>query len=195
MTSTAFRRYAGKYSRKSNRSRTRLMANTQKYLGKYRAVVVNTNDPLRLGRIQAIVPDLSNDKPSSWAMPCVPLAGPHMGLYGLPPVGAQVWIEFEAGDPDRPIWVGGFWQSAGELPAVAGAAAPTAGPIILQTAQKNSMTLSDQAGPGGGIVLTSASGASIAVSDAGIFISNGKGASIALVGPSVIVNNGALEIV
>jgi hypothetical protein len=43
--------------------------------------------------------------------------------------------------------------------------------------------------------VTSASGASIAVSDAGIFISNGKGASIALVGPSVIVNNGALEIV
>lgn len=171
------------------------MGNPQKHFGKYRAVVVNTNDPLGLGRIQAIVPDLSKDKPSNWAMPCVPLAGPHMGLYVLPPVGARVWIEYEAGNLAQPIWVGGFWQSAGELPAAAGAATPTAGAIILQTAQKNTMTLSDQPGPGGGIVLTSTSGASIAVSDAGIFISNGNGASIALVGPSVIVNNGALEIV
>ncbi len=171
------------------------MGNSQKHFGKYRAVVANTNDPLRLGRIQAVVPDISNDEPSSWAMPCVPLAGPHLGLYVLPPVGAHIWIEYEAGDVARPIWVGGFWQSAGELPAAAGAAPPTTVAIILQTAQGNALTVSDQPGPGGGIVLTSKGGASIAVGDAGIFIANGKGASIALVGPSVSVNNGALEII
>lgn len=166
------------------------MGQPQKYFGKYRAVVVNVNDPLRLGRIQAIVPELSHDQPSNWAMPCVPFAGPHMGLYFLPPVGAHVWMEYEAGDLARPIWAGGFWQTADELPA-----APTAMAVVLQTAQKNVITITDQPGSDGGIVLRSTSGASIAVGDAGIFISNGKGATITLVGPSVSVNNGALEVV
>ena len=171
------------------------MAKSRKYFGKYRAVVANANDPLRLGRIQAIVPDLSGNTPTPWAMPCVPLAGPQMGFFVLPPVGAHVWIEHEAGDLDRPIWVGGFWQAAGDIPGAAGAAGPAATAIVLQTALKNTLTISDHAGPAGGITVTSAGGASIAVSDAGIFISNGKGASIALVGPSVSVNNGALEII
>jgi hypothetical protein len=55
--------------------------------------------------------------------------------------------------------------------------------MVLQTSLGNAVTISDLPGPGGGIVLKSATGASIAVGDAGIFIANAKGASIALVGP------------
>lgn len=166
----------------------------QKYFGKYRAVVVNVNDPLLLGRIRATVPDISN-QPLGWALPCVPVAGPQMGLYVLPPVGADVWVEFEAGDPDRPIWVGGFWPAAAGVPAAAGTAVPASAIMVLQTPLGNAVTISDLPGPGGGIVLKSTTGASIAVGDSGIIIANAKGASIALVGPAVSVNNGALEIV
>ena len=82
--------------------------------GKYRGLVLAANDPERLGRIRASVPALGLDLP--WALPCVPGAGPGSGHLVLPPVGAAVWIEFEAGDVDHPIWSGGFWQQ-GESPA------------------------------------------------------------------------------
>jgi len=39
-----------------------------------------------------------------------------VGLFFLPPKGANVWVEFEGGDPDYPIWSGCFW-SDGEVPA------------------------------------------------------------------------------
>ena len=44
-----------------------------------------------------------------WALPCLPLAGPGMGAYLIPEVGAGVWVEFEAGDPSYPIWSGCYW--------------------------------------------------------------------------------------
>ena len=47
--------------------------------------------------------------PTTWALPCVPIAGKQDGVYMVPQIGAGVWIEFEQGDPDYPIWVGGFW--------------------------------------------------------------------------------------
>ena len=52
-------------------------------------------------------------------MPCAPFAGSGVGFFALPPVGANVWVEFEGGDPDYPIWSGCFW-GAGEVPAHAG---------------------------------------------------------------------------
>jgi hypothetical protein len=46
----------------------------------------------------------------------VPYAGPNVGFFALPPVGASVWVEFENGRRDHPIWVGCFWEES-ELPA------------------------------------------------------------------------------
>src|SRR5919204_6862463 len=91
----------------------------QRFYGKYRGTVVNNVDPLQIGRIQAIVPDVSNVVPTSWAMPCLPGAGINTGFYTVPQIGSGVWIEFESGDPDRPIWVGGLWGAAGEGPVLA----------------------------------------------------------------------------
>ena len=82
--------------------------------GKYQGRVLDVNDPQRLGRIKASVPAIG--VAMDWALPCVPGAGPDSGHLVLPPVGAAVWIEFEAGDVGRPIWSGGFWQQ-GEAPA------------------------------------------------------------------------------
>src|SRR3954453_13573302 len=95
-----------------------------KYFGKYRGTVISNIDPLQTGRLIVQVPDVLGLIPSSWAMPCVPLAGIQMGVYLVPPVGAGVWVEFEQGDPSYPVWVGGFWGSVAEVPALALAAPP-----------------------------------------------------------------------
>jgi len=86
-----------------------------RFYGKYRGIVLNNQDPLRLGRITAMIPEVLGEIPSGWASPCTPYAGTLAGFYAIPLPGAGVWIEFEAGDVSRPIWVGGWW-AAGELP-------------------------------------------------------------------------------
>ena len=70
-------------------------------------------------------------------MPCVPFAGQQSGVFVLPQIGAGVWVEFEQGDPDYPIWVGGFWGSAAEVPALALAGLPVSPSIVLQTGNQN----------------------------------------------------------
>ncbi len=164
------------------------------YFGKYKAVVVNNVDPLLIGRIQVIVPDVASLVPSTWAMPCVPVAGINMGMFAPPLIGSGVWVEFEQGDPDHPIWVGCFWGSAAEVPALALVTPPAVPAITFQTPLQNGVTVSDLPGPSGGIMIKSASGATLVVNDTGIYIQNGKGAMITLVGPTVTVNNGALVV-
>jgi hypothetical protein len=170
------------------------MNDAGRFYGKYRGTVVNNIDPLQIGRIQAIVPDVSGVMLSSWAMPCVPVAGIQMGFYTVPFIGAGVWIEFEHGDPDFPIWVGCYWGSAAEVPALAKLVPPAVPGMTLQTPLQNGLTVNDVPGPTGGIMLKSTTGASIIVNDTGIYIQNGKGASIVMVGPSVTVNSGALTV-
>ncbi len=171
------------------------MSEAKKFFGKYRGTVVNNVDPLQIGRIQAIVPDVSNVMLSSWAMPCVPVAGMNMGMFAVPVIGAGVWVEFEQGNPDFPIWVGCYWGSAAEVPMLSHMVPPAVPGITLQTTLKNGIVISDVPGPTGGIQLQTATGAMISVTDIGIVISNGKGAVINLTGPTVDINLGALTVV
>lgn len=171
------------------------MNGNNKFYGKFRGTVVNNVDPLQIGRIQAIVPDVSNIALSSWAMPCVPITGKQMGTYFVPQVGSGVWIEFEQGDSDYPIWVGGYWGIVAEVPALALAGVPVSPNMVLQSAGQNSLVISDLPGPTGGIMLKSTTGATIIVNDTGIYIQNGKGASIIMTGPTVTINNGAMVII
>ena len=168
---------------------------TKRYFGKYRGTVVNNVDPERRGRIQAIVPDVTGVIPGTWAMPCVPFAGIQSGVFVVPAIGSGVWVEYEQGDPDYPIWVGGFWGSAAEVPALAQAGNPASPSIVMQTTLQNSVVVSDLPGPTGGIMLKSTTGATLIVNDTGIYIQNGKGASLTMVGPAVDINMGALTIV
>jgi uncharacterized protein involved in type VI secretion and phage assembly len=168
---------------------------TEKYYGKYRGAVLNNIDPMQLNRLQVQVPDIAGVFPATWAMPCVPVAGIQNGMVALPLIGSGVWIEFEQGDPDYPIWVGCFWGSAAEVPVLAHATPPGLSAITLQTPLQNGLTVSDLPGPTGGIMLKSTTGATLIVNDTGIYIQNGKGASIVMTGPSVIINAGALTVV
>jgi hypothetical protein len=165
----------------------------RQYYGKYRGTVFNNVDPEQIGRIQAIVPDVFGEAPSSWAMPCLPIAGIDSGVFSVPEPDAGVWIEFEHGDPDRPIWVGGYWGSAAEVPALSHLVPPALSGFTIQTPSGNGIVVSDLPGPTGGILIQAA-GAIISVSDTGIVIGNGKGAQITLMGPTVDVNIGALTV-
>jgi uncharacterized protein involved in type VI secretion and phage assembly len=170
------------------------MNEKKRFYGKYRGTVVNNIDPLQIGRIQVMVPDVSNVMLSSWAMPCVPVAGLQTGTFAVPPVGAGAWVEFEQGDPDYPIWVGCFWGTMAEVPTLSRTFTPPVSGFAVQTILQNGIVISDVPGPTGGIMLKSTTGASIIVNDTGIYIQNGKGASIVMVGPTVTINNGALVI-
>lgn len=169
-----------------------------KFYGKFRGTVLNNVDPQGIGRILASVPAVSLLLPTSWCLPCYPVAGKLMGISYLPQIGSGVWVEFEGGDPDYPIWSGCFWGLVAELPTDAKAVSPTNNPaspsIVLQTTLQNHIVISDLPGPTGGIILKSLTGASITVNDTGIYIDNGKGASITMIGPNVNVNKGALSI-
>jgi len=181
-----------------------------KYYGIYRGTVVNNIDPMQLGRINVIVPDAGGITPSSWAMPSMPIAGKQEGVFVVPQIGSGVWVQFEAGDPDRPVWTGGWWGNVAEVPTAAFAPPPIppGQTIVIQTTLQHLLMISDAvpipmeapipapAPPGtGGIVLRSPTGAMIVVNDVGIFINNGKGASIELLGPSVMINKIALVVV
>ncbi|PTL79523.1 phage baseplate assembly protein V [Vitiosangium sp. GDMCC 1.1324] len=89
----------------------------RRYYGKYRGKVLENIDPMELGRILVEVPALVGLE-SSWALPCVPYAGMQVGFVMIPPIGANVWVEFEGGDPTHPIWAGCFWGEA-EKPVLA----------------------------------------------------------------------------
>ena len=161
------------------------------FYGKYRGKVTDIKDPLLTGRIKAEVPDVMGDQESGWAMPSVPFGGSGMGFFALPSVGAGVWIEFEHGDPDYPIWSGCWFGSLAEMPPVL--LTPPYNKFLIETDGGNTILLDDTPGFGG-ITLETSSGQKIVVSATGIEIDNGQGASIKLTGPQVSVNNGAFEV-
>ena len=170
------------------------MTEPKKYFGKYRGTVINNVDPELRGRIQLMVPDVSGFAITSWALPALPIGGLQMGLFSVPMIGSGVWVEFEQGDLDYPIWVGVYWGSAAEVPALSNLLVPGVPGIAMQTALQNGIVISDVPGPTGGIMLMSTTGAMILINDVGITISNGQGASIQMTGPTVVINEGALTV-
>ena len=161
------------------------------FYGKYRGIVAENADPLMIGRIRATVPDVMGDGVSGWAMPCAPFGGDQAGMFVIPPVGAGVWIEFEHGDPDYPVWVGCWWGSVAEMPTVL--LTPPYQKVLVRTPGGNSILLDDTPGVGG-ITLETAAGQKLTLTATGVELSNGFGGSITLTGPQVSVNNGALDV-
>jgi len=115
----------------------------ESFYGKYRGVVTDVTDPEQVGRLKARVPAVLGDVDMFWALPCTPYAGPDVGWHAIPPVGAGVWIEFEAGDPSRPIWSGGWWAS-GSVPADQNGSAATPPLKLLRSESGLLLALDDE---------------------------------------------------
>ncbi|SFF76454.1 hypothetical protein SAMN05518801_101344 [Novosphingobium sp. CF614] len=170
------------------------MTETRRYYGKYRGTVINNIDPMQTGRLMVQIPDGPGLAPSTWAEPCFPATGKQMGMHWLPQIGAGVWVEFEQGDLNYPIWTGCYYHSTAEVPPLAMAGTPGLSNFVIQTTGQNTLMISDTPGPTGGFLLKTLTGAMISINDIGITITNGKGATIMLTGPTVTVNQGALVV-
>jgi Type VI secretion system/phage-baseplate injector OB domain len=163
-----------------------------RFYGKYRGKVENNLDPQQQGRVQVSCPAVLGDATLAWALPCAPGAGNGVGLFLIPPNGANVWVEFEGGDPDYPIYSGGFW-GLGEAPALPALATTK----ILKT-DGVSLKLDDLPGAGG---VTLEVGppvlpipASLKFAADGVEISCAAG-KVKLSALGVSINDGALEVI
>jgi len=168
------------------------MSDGRKFYGKYRGKVQNNVDPQQQGRLQVSCPAVFGEGTLAWAMPCAPFGGPGVGFFALPPIAANLWVEFEAGDPDYPIWSGCFW-GLGEVPAL-----PAIEQMKVIKTGRITITLSDLPGLGGFTVEVNppavATPLKLVFDAQGIALSNGA-ASVKLTPASVSVNDGALEVI
>ncbi|MGE5692393.1 MAG: phage baseplate assembly protein V [Candidatus Zixiibacteriota bacterium] len=156
--------------------------------GKHRGTVVNNVDPQQMGRLQVQVPSVAGTD-ALFAFPSVPYAGPGVGFFFLPPVGANVWVEFEEGDKNRPIWSGGFWGS-GEVPSEANLPQRK----VLKT-ESVALTIEEQPGAGAFLLEVGQTKMKLSLKNGIIEIDNSAGAKIQLAGPQVSLNNGGLDVI
>ncbi len=153
-----------------------------RFYGKYRGTVTDV-DASTL-RIKATVPAVLGTQPTGWCRPCVPYAGPNVGMAFLPETGAGVWIEFEGGDVSLPIWVGCYWRD-GEQPSDA---TPTVKAIVTTSPLK--ILLDDDAGT---ITITDSNQNSVTLDSTGITLTRSSN-SVQISDSEVNVNDGAFEV-
>ena len=162
------------------------------FYGKYRGKVENNVDPMQQGRLQVSVPAVLGQGTLSWAMPSVPYAGSSVGLFLIPPKGSNVWVEFEGGDTDYPIWAGCFWGT-GECPAQ-----PAIADMKMLKTGSVSLSINDLSGAGGVTLEVNPPAVStplkLVLNSSGIELSTGS-ASVKLDPATVNINNGALQVV
>ncbi|NDJ78493.1 MAG: baseplate assembly protein [Chloroflexi bacterium] len=163
--------------------------NSSRFTGKFRGTVSDNADPDGIGRLKVRIPEIFGDNDSGWAMPCVPYAGEGVGLFLIPPVGASVWVEFEQGNTEFPIWVGCFWNPSA-VPGTSSTPAERGDPQqkVLKT-DAGTITINDQTGE----ITIDISGAKVVLKSGGIDIDAGQG-TINVNGSKVSINNGALEV-
>ncbi|MGD9534390.1 MAG: phage baseplate assembly protein V [Candidatus Nitrosocosmicus sp.] len=153
------------------------------FYGKYRGLVTNNQDPFFKMRIKAQVPEVLGLEETAWALPCSPYAGINEGMFFLPPVGSNVWIEFEKGNPALPIWVGGFWGEFDIPPTLKSPTTPKNKTIKTQFCE---MSLDDNVPPGE-ITLKLAMGTKITIKGMQIELNNNI-VNIKLTPASVSIN-------
>jgi uncharacterized protein involved in type VI secretion and phage assembly len=153
-----------------------------RFYGKYRGIASDV-DPATC-RIKAKVPAVLGDTETGWCMPCVPYAGPNVGIAFLPEIGSGVWIEFEGGDVSYPIWVGGYWRE-GEVPSDVAAAVK-----VIATKAPTELKFDDDQGS---LTITDNNGNTVTLDGSGITLSRAS-ATVVVSDSSVSVNDSALEV-
>jgi len=126
-----------------------------RFFGKYRGRVTENVDPLGIARIKLDVPAVPGTT-ELWALPCIPYAGntdSPVGMHIIPPLGAHVWVEFEAGDPSHPIWTGCYWDEKDEFPIPGEREADTPPLVKILKTDCSEFTIDDAVDSKGSITL------------------------------------------
>jgi uncharacterized protein involved in type VI secretion and phage assembly len=165
----------------------------RRYWGKYRGWVVDTEDPARLGRLKLCVPSvLGPDVVTGWASPCTPYGGAvDQGLFFIPDREAGVWVEFEEGDLEFPIWVGTFWtrpDDGSQVPLPnspddgSEAGQPPSPPTCktLKTAKGHTLQFEDADDSEGVLLYEATHGHLIVLNQDGVTVTDGSGNQVAL---------------
>lgn len=181
-----------------------------RYYGKYRGFVADNRDPEQRGRLKVRVPSVLGEQDTGWALPCLPFGGlTNQGMFMVPEVDSQVWVEFEEGNVDHPIWVGVFWQQSGDVPEEAALEEPTT--RLIRTPSGHVLQFDDQSGEErfrlahpagteltidsqGTVVLTDAAGATLTLDSAASTVtledSNGNSLTMSSTGTVIEDANG-----
>jgi len=161
------------------------------FFGKFRGIVKNNSDSLGRGRLLVVVPQVLENQ-EVWAMPCVPYAGKERGFFAMPDVGTGVWVEFEAGNPSFPIWVGCFWNKD-DIPS-----ADSKPEIKFFKTKKFTLRIDDSVGE---VTLENESGSQVVLTATDITVKSSTvkteatgGKKTELSAVSFSVNDGALEV-
>jgi len=155
------------------------------YFGKYRGIVTDNQDPEKLCRIMAQVPAVMGETAVGWALPAFPLAGDGHGHVMLPEVGSAVWIEFEAGNLNSPIWSGGFFLASQSPPDPQGV-----GIRVIVSKNKHRVVLDDESDE---VTVTHNGGSEIKLTATEISLTVG-GSTIVMGLASIDINNGVVKI-
>ncbi len=154
-----------------------------RFRGKFSGVVVNNNDLNRDGKLQIRLPEVLGDK-QPWARPCVPYAAEGLGLFMMPPNGTRVWVEFEDGSLDQPIWTGFEWPKGG---------APAASPKEMVIATPSG-TIKFNAENKKGEITIEAEKMTITLRDDAVTLKAPGGATIEMKGTTTAINKDGLEV-
>jgi uncharacterized protein involved in type VI secretion and phage assembly len=171
----------------------------QRFYGKYRGLVVDNADPENLGRLKIKVPSvLGNEVVTGWATPCLPYGGAeNQGFLFIPEIDAGVWVEFEEGDLEFPIWVGTYWSKPGgksELPkpndpdgAEQGSVQDPPTRKIIKTLKGHTIQLEDADGDEMVLLVEAVNGQVMTLNQDGIKITDGKNGNTVTLDSSGIV--------
>jgi len=154
------------------------------FFGKYRGVVTDNNDPEGLARIKVQVPAVMGETEVGWCLPALPFAGDGHGLVMLPEVASMVWVEFEAGSVDFPIWTGCFF-TPGQRPSPA-----ATGARLIASVRGHKLLLDDD---GDTVLIEHSGGARIELSMTAITLEV-LGSKIEMGAAAISFNNGVVKI-
>ncbi len=169
-----------------------------RYYGKYKGFVVDNDDPENLGRLRVKVPSiLGEEVVTGWAMPCVPYGGASdQGFFFIPEIDAGVWVEFEEGNLEFPIWVGTFWSKPGgasEVPKPGDSQSPPTQKII-RTVKGHSIEIEDKDGEEKIVIFEKVNGNKITMDKNGVIIEDKNNNKITLSTSGVVITSNKIKL-
>ena len=161
---------------------------------KYRGIVVDNADPDKLGRLRLKVASVTGeDVETDWADACVPYGGSaDQGMLFIPEIGSGVWVEYEEGFADRPVWVGTFWSKPSgesELPQVDGAIPDPPTTKLVKTAKGHMLAFEDKDDQESINLVDGVNGNTVTMDSDGIVITDANDNTVTMTKDGIVVTD------